>query len=186
MYASFDSTAAQPTPVTGWYDLQTPAMLAVPVANILALSQAEWDNRASTPYVQNGVLVAPPAPTAAQLLATAQAAQITMLQAAYAAAIVAPVTVTLASGTVATFATDAQTVSNLSNVLVTNAKLGTWKPNYWLDVNGAVVTPVTYADLQNITAAIQNVVVPDNQNLHTKIGQVIAATTVAAVQKITF
>ena len=127
-----------------------------------------------------------PIPAAAQLLATAQAAQITMLQAAYAAAIVAPVTVTLASGTVATFATDAQTASNLSNVLVTNAKLGTWKPNYWLDVNGAVVTPVTYADLQNIAAAIQNVVVPDNQNLHTKIGQVIAATTVAAVQKITF
>ncbi len=186
MYALYDPTAPQPAPVTGWIEAGTATFAAQPASNLLQLTQAEWDNRESTPYVQNGVLVPAPIPTTAQLLSAAQSAQIATLQCAYSAAIVAPVTVTLASGTVATFATDAQTVSNLSNVLVTNAKLGTWKPNYWLDVNGAVVTPVTYADLQNITAAIQNVVVPDNQSLHTKIGQVIAATTVAAVQKITF
>lgn len=186
MYASFDSTASQPTPVTGWYDAQTPAMLSVPPADILILTQAEWDNRLSTPYVQNSVLVAPPAPSAAQLLSAAQTAQISLLQASYAAAIVAPVTVAMASGVTATFATDADTVRNLTEVLTANAKAGTWKPNYWLDVTGAVITPVTFADLQNIAAAIQNVTVPDNQNLHAKIGQVVAATTPAAVAKITF
>ena len=136
--------------------------------------------------VVKGILTPPPALTSAQLLANAQAAQITLLQSNYSSAIIAPVSVTLASGVIATFASDTQTVTNLTEVLTANAKLATWKPNYWLDANCVVVTPVTYADLQAIAGAIQNMIVPDNQNLHAKIGQVIAATTVTAVQKIVF
>jgi hypothetical protein len=69
MYAEFDSTATQPTPVIGWHDGETPAMRAAPAANILALTQAEWDNRLNTPYVQNGALVPAPLLTAAQIAA---------------------------------------------------------------------------------------------------------------------
>ncbi|ADE12124.1 hypothetical protein [Sideroxydans lithotrophicus] len=74
MYASFDSTATQPTPVTGWYDDMTPACKLVPAANLLQLTQAQWDNRLNTPYVQNGALVAAPAPTSAQISAQAWSA----------------------------------------------------------------------------------------------------------------
>ena len=136
--------------------------------------------------VVNGALIAPPAPTAAQLLQAAQAAQIVTLTAAYNAAILAPVTVTLASGTAASFATDAQSITKLNEAIAANAANGTWQPNFWYTSTGSTVSPVTYADLHTIAQAIQGAEVPDIQNLHAKIGEVVAATTPAAVSLITW
>ena len=56
----------------------------------------------------------------------------------------------------------------------------------WYTASGGIATPVTHADLHTIAAAIQAFQVPDIQNLHTKVGEVWAATTVAEVQAITF
>ena len=127
-----------------------------------------------------------PAPTAAQLLVQAQTAQIASLQAAFNTAMVAPVTVTLASGTSYSFATDTQSLKNLNESISANISNATWTPNFWYTASGSVATPVTYADLHAIAEGVQSFQVPDIQNLHTKIGEVLAATTVAEVQAITF
>ncbi len=127
-----------------------------------------------------------PAPTPAQLLSEAQTAQIASLQAAFNTAMVAPVTVTLASGTSYSFATDTQSLKNLNESISANISNATWTPNFWYTASGSVATPVTYADLHAIAEGVQSFQVPDIQNLHTKIGEVLAATTVSAVQAITF
>jgi len=124
----------------------------------------------------------PPIPT----LATAQHAQITRLTTAYNAAIAAPVSVTLASGVSASFATDAQSLTNLNEAISANMANATWGPNFWYTANGGTASPVTYADLHTIAQAIQAAEVPDIQNLHTKIGEVMAATTVSTVQAISW
>ena len=71
-----------------------------------------------------------PAPTPAQLLSEAQTAQIASLQAAFNTAMVAPVTVTLASGTSYSFATDTQSLKNLNEAISANISNATWTPNF--------------------------------------------------------
>ena len=127
-----------------------------------------------------------PAPTAAQLLIQAQTAQTAILQASFKSAMVSPVTVTLSSGSSSTFATDAQSLTNLNEAISANIENATWVPNFWYTASGGIATPVTYADLHTIAAAIQAFQVPDTQDLHTKVGEVWAATTVSAVQAINF
>ena len=190
MYASFDSTAAQPTPVTGWYDALTPACQLVPAVNLLTLTQAEWDNRLNTPFVSAGVLVAPPVPAAAQLLTAAQAAQAIILQAGFQAAMALPVPFTNAAGVASSYP-NMDTVSfngktamqNLETVI--NAGAAAWTFKYWLDVNGDAQI-FTFADVQGLAAAMSAQDTPSELNLVSKIGQVQKATTVSAVQKIIF
>lgn len=73
-FAQFDPAAPAPQPVIGWYDTDFVNYPNLPPAsNLLELTQDQWNLRLSTPFVQNGALVAAPMPTAAQLLADAQA-----------------------------------------------------------------------------------------------------------------
>ena len=175
MYAQFDSTAIQPTPVTGWYDAQTPAMLAVPVANILTLSQAEWDNRENTPYVQNGILVVPPTPTAAQLLATARAAQIALLTESYAAAIQAPVPYMTT-----TFQADFAS----QDILVKSLAAGAVPSGFaWYDVNNAPV-PMTFVQAQGLVGVMLAQGQVAYVHLQNQKTAVLAATTISKIQAI--
>lgn len=80
-YAYYDHTAAQPTRVLGWYhvrdetdpDGEVYAQLP-PSADLLAITDDQWSNRGATPYVDNGSLVAAPAPTQDQIDCEAWAA----------------------------------------------------------------------------------------------------------------
>ena len=131
-----------------------------------------------------------PAPTAAQLLAAAQAAQASILQAGFQAAMALPVPFTNAAGVASSYP-NMDTVSfngktamqNLSAVI--NAGAAAWTFKYWLDVNG-VAQVFTFADVQGLAAAMSAQDTPSELNLVSKIGQVQKATTVSAVQKIIF
>ena len=114
----------------------------------------------------------------------AQAAQIDTLNAAYQAAITAPVSYTNAAGATATFNQDSTAKSNLQNALLASQKSQTWPLGLWLDVSGRPITPFTYADLQGLAEAMEAADTPDYQKLLTLIGQVSAATTVEAVQAV--
>lgn len=66
-FARIDLSAAEPRPVIGWYDLEAfhypdPP----PKAELVALTNAEWEGRMDLPFVADGRLVpAPPRPRAA-------------------------------------------------------------------------------------------------------------------------
>jgi len=119
---------------------------------------------------------------AAQLLAQAQAAQISALTAAYEAAILAPVSYKTVAGTTAMFSTSAAAVGYLQGVI--DAGSAAWTANLWLSNAGTPITPFTFADVQGLAAAIENVETPEYQELLKLIGEVNAATTVAAVQAV--
>jgi hypothetical protein len=132
-------------------------------------------------------LTAPPAVVAApaaQLLATAQAAQTALLNAAYQAAITAPISYTTAAGTTAIFNQTETAKANLQDALLASEKAGVWSLNVWQSAAGAIVTPFTYADLQGLAAAMEAVDAPDYQTLLGLLAQVAAATTVEAVQAV--
>jgi hypothetical protein len=66
-YAQFDPVAPSPQPVTGWYDTDEfnyPNL--PPSSSLLQLTQAQWDARQSTPFIQSGQLIPAPAPTLTQ------------------------------------------------------------------------------------------------------------------------
>lgn len=122
----------------------------------------------------------PPALTLAQ----AQASQIAVLNAAYQAAIVAPVSFRTAAGTTANFPQSNQAKQYLAQCM--GAGAAAWTLNLWLDVNNTPVSPFTFADLQGLAAAFEAAEIPEYQDLLTKVAAVQAATTVAAAQAVTF
>ncbi|BCZ75790.1 hypothetical protein [Acetobacter phage phiAO1] len=77
-YAAYDTTAPQPTPVTGWYDTGSMSSLAAvpPAASLIPLSAADWANTISFRLpsgrgVLNGKIIdytapVPPVPLATQ------------------------------------------------------------------------------------------------------------------------
>ena len=161
-------------------------------ASVLDITDAQWQTCLSNPgwTVVNGALVAPPAPTAAQLLAQAQAAQIATLQASYKIAINAPVSFRNAAGVTSTYPAGnsialngATAMQNLSNAII--AGPAAWTLGRWLDTSNVAQTFV-YADLQGLAAAMEAQETLDWQDLVAKVAEVQAATTVAAVQAIAF
>ncbi len=89
LYASFDATAPQPAPVTGWYDTDfAPYPNLPPSSELLMVSADEWAARLANPSgwaVSGGALVAympppprPPAPTLIQQAAMASIAGLTI------------------------------------------------------------------------------------------------------------
>jgi hypothetical protein len=157
----------------------------------ISLSDEEYQAKMDAPHgttfsIVKGVftITPPPAPTDAQLLAQAKAAQIALVQSAYQVAITAPVSFTTAAGTTAQFAQDAASQANLERALLGSEKTGVWLANLWMNTSGQPVMPFTYADLQGLSAAMEAQEVPEYQELLVLIGQISAATTIAAVQAI--
>ena len=115
-------------------------------------------------------------------LPAAQSAQIAILTAARNAAMLAPVSYKTAAGTTAMFSTSAQAISYLQGVIAAGS--AAWTANLWLSNDGTPVTPFTFADVQGLAAAIESVETPEYQELLKLIGEVMAATTVSAVQAV--
>lgn len=181
MFASYDSTAPQPTPVTGWFDTQTPAMQTCANADILELSQSEWDNRLATPYVNNGILVAAPKLTAKQRLINTQDVQITTITQSCADAIIAGFT-SSALGTVHTYPSQPNDQTNLISAVASGL------PNvpFWCADLTGVWGIVAHTDVQ-----IKQVLVDGgttrigySAKLAALVTRIRAATTVADVQAI--
>jgi hypothetical protein len=125
-----------------------------------------------------------PAPTAAQLLAQAQQAQIATLTAAYQSAIAQPVSYTSKGGVTKTYQADPNSLSNLQNALLGLQAAGATPSGfYWVAADNTQV-PFTYSDLQGLAAALLAQGWAAFQQLQTLKGQVNAATTISAVQTI--
>ncbi|MHB1023680.1 MAG: hypothetical protein ACYC0Z_14910 [Acidobacteriaceae bacterium] len=169
--------------VLQWQDTDQYGYGPVPTnADTLVVTSAEWADQAGTWYVVSGALTQtnPNAPTAAQLLAQAQSAQIAILTAARNAAMLAPVSYTTTGGITAMFSASAEAISYLQGVI--DAGSAAWTANLWLSNAGTPITPFTFADVQGLAAAIEAVETPEYQELLKLIGEVMAATTVSAVQ----
>lgn len=128
--------------------------------------------------------------SAAQLLALAQMAQSATLKESYQGAISTPVSFKNAAGVTSSYAfgnAPAPSGTNAQDLLtqIIAAGAASWKAGVWFDVNGVAQT-MTFADLQGLAAAIETMETPDEQDLMTKLAAVQAATTVAAVQAVTF
>jgi hypothetical protein len=171
-------------------------------ANAIEITNAQWQACLGSPgaySVDSGALVAAAAPTAAELLATAQAAQIAALSASCAAAIYAGFT-SDALGTAYTYPakdTDQQNLaSSVLSSLMPNLP-ATWETPFWCcDATG------TWAFVAHTAAEIQQVgqdgkaailaAMQKNQSLSAEVLAVqvgtdtTGATAVAAVQEITW
>jgi hypothetical protein len=132
---------------------------------------------------KNGVLV----PYVATVtLAQAQTAQISTLQAAYQQAIQAPVSYTSKGGVTKTYQADPGSVANLQNMLLAFSATQTVPSGfYWVAVDNTQV-PFTYADMQGLAQTFGEQGASAFQHLQTQKAAVLAATTVSAVQAITW
>ena len=123
-------------------------------------------------------------PTLVQSLAVAQNMQIEMLTLAYATSIQAPVSYTSKGGITKTYQADPQSVANLTQMLLTfQAAAATPAGFYWVSVDNTRV-PFTYVDMQGLASAFGAQGVPAFQQLQNLKAEVLAATTVSAVQAI--
>jgi hypothetical protein len=178
-------TASSATPVTDGYVGELNGLpyhihpTATPDAFTALEAAIAADEVTVNPYV---------APTLT--LAEAQAMQVATLQAAYQAAISQPVSFKNAAGVTATYAFgDTQTLagSNAQQLLmeIIGAGAAAWTAGVWFDTTGKAQT-MTFADLQGLAAAIEAMDTPDEQRLLSLVAQVQAATSIAAVQAITW
>lgn len=175
-YAQFDHTATAPQPVIGWYDADEFTYPNLPAAaDLLTVTQAQWDNRFNTPFVSSGSLVAAPVPTSAQLLATAKSAQIAILASAYNTAIQQSV-----SYMSTTFQADSASQQTLTRCLVAGSVPTGF---YWLDANNVQVS-MTFAQLQGLASAMLVQGQTAFTRLQTRKASVNSATTDSAVQAV--
>jgi hypothetical protein len=176
-YAAYNSAGT----ITGFYDsIDSPLPSGV---TAIEITEAQWQECLTTPgyTVVNGVLTGP---TAAQLLAQAQQAQLTTLTAAYQAAIAQPVSYTSKGGITKTYQADPQSLSNLQNTLLGLQTAGATPSGfYWVAADNAQV-PFIYADLQGLAAALLAPGWAAFQKLQTLKAEVNTATTVSAVQAV--
>lgn len=179
-YAAYNASGA----IIGFYDgVASPVPKGV---TAIEITDDEWQTCLATPgyTVANGALVAPAAPTAAQLLAQAQTAQIAALASSYQAAIVMPVSYTSKGGVTKTYQADAASVANLSQMLLAFAASQSVPAGfYWVSLDNTQV-PFTYADMQGLAAAFGTQGAAAFQKLQSLKAQVNAATTVSAVQAV--
>lgn len=175
-FAFYDPALPSPQAVMGWYDTDADLHTQLPpAANLLQLTQAQWEGRLTTPFVQKGKLVAAPALTAAQLLADAQIAQFVSLETAYASAIHIPV-----AYMATTFQADTASQDILAKSLVAGSVPAGF---YWLDAQNAKI-PMTFAQLQGLAAAILAQGQAAFDRLQARKAAVRAAATVAAIQAV--
>ncbi|MFM0060628.1 hypothetical protein PQR64_33895 [Paraburkholderia phytofirmans] len=135
-YAAYDANGN----ITAFYDsIDSP--VPAEVANVLKLTDAQWQACINEPgkwCAPAGVLTAVPAPSVAQQLASAQAAQIAALSASCAAAIVAGFTST-ALGSVYTYPSKLTDQQNLSASVLASLMPGlpaNWMTPFWCEDAG--------------------------------------------------
>lgn len=153
---------------------------------ILGVTATQWANQSGDWWVVNGALTQtdPNAPTVAQLLAQAQTAQIVTLTQAYKSAIQQPVSYTSKGGITKTYQADPPSVSNLQNTLLgLQSVAATPSGFYWMSADNTQV-PFTFADLQGVAAALLAQGWAAFQKLQNLKTEVLAATSVSAVQAI--
>lgn len=131
-----------------------------------------------------------PAPTSAELLAAAQASQISILQQSYKNSVNAPVSYMNAAGVTSTYPAGGTMQVNGNTALQNleaclDAGSSAWTLGVWLDTNNIAQT-FSYADLQGLAKAISAVDTLDWTDLLARIAAVQAATTVSEVEAITF
>jgi hypothetical protein len=179
-FAAYDSTGA----IVAFYDsVDSPASQGV---TAIAITDSQWQTCISTPgyTVSNGELVAPAAPTPAQLLSVAQASQAALIDSAYYSVIQQNVSFKTAAGVTKTFQADAD-----SQTIVMQATQGyqiagaTPAGFYWKSADNTLVS-FTLADLQGLYTAILSQGWAAFQKRTTLKQQIAGATTVAAVQTI--
>lgn len=81
-YAQHDHTLTKPHQVIGWYDTDEfdyPNL--PPQADLIALTDTQWDNRHSTPFTDGVTLIPKPAPSKADTAAAAKATANAAIQA---------------------------------------------------------------------------------------------------------
>ncbi len=123
---------------------------------------------------------------AATLLAAAQAAQASVLQAAYAAACAQPVSFTTKAGVSTTFQADPASATVLQQTLAgLSASQATPSGFFWLAADNTQV-PFAYADLQGLAGAMLSQGWTAFQHLQTQKAAVAGATTVAAAQAVSW
>jgi hypothetical protein len=175
--AAYDSAGA----ITGFYDsIDSPVPAGV---TALAITDAEWQTCLADPgyTVAGGALVAPAAPTPAQLLAEAQTSQMAVLQSAYQSAAAQPVAYMST-----TFDADSSAAQNVQASLAALTPVGSTPAGfYWVDAANNHV-PMTLGQVQGLAQAIYAQALSAFQKLQTLKALVRSATTVSAVQAVTW
>ncbi|MFM0058705.1 DUF4376 domain-containing protein [Paraburkholderia phytofirmans] len=180
-FAAYNSAGA----ITAFYDSED-SPIPEGIADAIKITDAEWQACISTPgyAVLNGVLVVPPPATEPELLASAQAAQMSALTAAYQAAVQQSVSFTTAAGAAKMFQAD----NNSQNVLLiatTGYNLaGETPPGFYWVAGDNTQVPFTLADLKGLYAVMLQQGNTAFQTLQTLKAQVRSATTIGAVQSI--
>jgi len=180
--ACFDATGK----IIAFYDTEDSPPPAG--ASVIDLTDSQWLACLEKPgwTVVGGVLTPPVPPTAAELLAQAQVAQIATLKQSYGAAIQQPVSYTSKGGVTKTYQADPQSVANLQNMLLAFQAAGAAPTGfYWVSLDNTQV-PFTYADLQGLAAVMGEQGAAAFQHLQTLKAEVTAAASVSAVQAITW
>jgi len=133
-------------------------------------------------WLWTGSALEPVPPT----LQEAQAQQINSLWQAYQTATQAPVSYTSKGGVTKTYQADPQSVANLTQMLLAfQAAAATPSGFYWVAADNTQV-PFTYADMQGLAAAFGAQGAAAFQRLRALKAEIKAATTVSAVQAITW
>lgn len=128
----------------------------------------------------------PPVPTDEELTAQAQAKQLAALYATYRQAAQQPVSYTSEGGVAKTYQADPGSVASLTQMLLAFGATQAVPPGfYWVAADNTKV-PFTYADLQGLAQATGAQSEAAFQHLQALKDQVRAATSVAAVEAITW
>lgn len=151
--------------------------------NLANITDTEWQDSIANQrkyQVISGLFKLAPLPTTAQLLTAAQTMQIDTIKAAYANAIVQPISYTSKGGVTKTYQADPQSVYNLQAMLA--AYSGVVPTGfYWVAADNTQV-PFAFSDLQGLAAVIGAQGWTAFQHLQTLKAQILAATTIASVQ----
>ena len=165
----FDSNG---NPLEGW---EAPDSTYPVPSNVTVCTQAQWADYEAWTLV-SGALV--------QSLAYAQATQSALLRSSYLSAIAANISYTSAAGVTDTYQCDPGSIRNIQSCLSAFRASGTVPSGfYWRSATNNN-NAFTYADLVNLSAAIANRGFTNFAQLQSLLAQVMAATTVSAVQAI--
>lgn len=172
--------------ITAFYD-SVDSPVPAEVTNVIEITDAEWQAAICTPgyTVIKGALTAPPAPSAAQLLAAAQSAQVALVSAECEMAILAGFT-SSALGTAHNYPSSHTDQRNLQSVVsASQGQPSSWGAPLWCAASGLwAFTSHTAAQVQQVNADWVAFRVAAQQKYANLVDQINAATSVAAVKAI--